>query len=132
MALTRSARRKEARVRRAIIFLVVSVRRPGELCVSVPLNDVPPDAVFEKRNIEVNEQPKMATTEANIRQNYGLVNRRKRVDGFQLHHDFRFHKQIDSVSTLELHVFVHQRDGLLPFYSQFAQRELTPEAFLVG
>ena len=49
------------------------------------------------------------------------MNRREGLDGLQFHDDTPLDEQVNSITALELHVLVHDRNRLLALKSQAPQ-----------
>ena len=60
------------------------------------------------------------------------MNRSETFDGFQLDDNSVLNQQINSISTLEFHILVDDRDRFLAFHGQLAQCQFFREAFFVG
>src|SRR5271157_264580 len=69
------------------------------LCYGSILDDIPADAFFENRNIEINQQTDAVVGKAKIREDRGLVNECNGFDGLQLDNNRIFHKQVEAETT---------------------------------
>jgi hypothetical protein len=65
-------------------------------------------------------------------QELGLVNRQQFFYGFQFQNHFVSHKEIDSVTTIQLQAFVFDREVHLPLKAQSPKLKLVAKALLVG
>ncbi|HMO25490.1 MAG TPA: hypothetical protein PKB10_04410, partial [Tepidisphaeraceae bacterium] len=64
------------------------------------------DALFQGRDIEVEDQSDRPAAESEIGQELGVMDRCKFLDGFHLNHDRRFDEQIDPIAAIEGHSLV--------------------------
>src|SRR3990170_1290274 len=102
----------------------------GVLCVSsclllfIPENEAT-NTVLQSGDIEIDRQPQRASGEPQIGQYDGFVNRRQGLNGLQLHDDAPLDEQVNSVTALQLHVLVHDRNRLLALKSKAPQEQLT-------
>lgn len=67
-----------------------------------------------------------------VRQKLGLVNREQFFYRFQFQNHFVLHKEINSVTTIQLQAFVSDREVHLPLKAQSPKLKLVAKALLVG
>jgi hypothetical protein len=81
------------------------------------------DAVFNRRHVKLDRQAKPHVGEPEIGQKLLLVDREKRLDGFDFHDDFLFDDQISSESGVNAEAasfprlmpdIIRPQDGILP------------------
>jgi hypothetical protein len=66
--------------------------------------------------------------EAQARENDVLVNVGKAVDRLEFHDDSTLNEQVNSISAGEFHIFVGNRDRLLPFNVQVSKGKFSGKA----
>ncbi len=78
------------------------------------------NAIFEDRNVEVDDQTKVAACCLEVGDHLGLVNGRNRGDRLQLHDNQRPHQQIELAFSDEYALVIYSR-GLLTLEGDFAK-----------
>jgi hypothetical protein len=56
----------------------------------------------------------------------------ERVDGLQFENNLLRHQHVEPISTIKLHPFIYNRDGLLSLECDAAPSEFVTETFFVG
>ena len=88
-------------------------RRRTQRFVWFQLVDHSLDAGLEVPDVEVDEQANVAAGELEIRKQLSLVDWLDPADCFQLHNNFPFDQQVDSIPSVEPYAFVHDGKALL-------------------
>jgi hypothetical protein len=78
----------------------------------------PSNAVFEKNDVKVDEQPNGNVQQPEVGKQLGLIHRMQRIFALQLHRDSSLDHQICTKSTIELYRIVDERHGLLTLHLQ--------------
>ena len=90
-----------------------------------------PNSVFQHRHIEIHEKAHLAPGKPEVREQLSLMDWRQRIHGFDFNNHSPFDEQVQSVTAVQLHVFVYDRQRSLLLDPQSALRELEGQARLV-
>jgi hypothetical protein len=66
--------------------------------------------------VKVDKNPERKIQEAEMRKQLRLIDGMQSIFALEFHGDFVIDDYVRAESTLESHVFIDQRDGLLAFY----------------
>ncbi len=72
------------------------------------------DTVFKQRDLKIDEQAQLKTTEPEIGEKDLAVNRSKHVNRFQFYDDFVLNNQICAKAEMHLDAFINYGNSVLP------------------
>jgi hypothetical protein len=94
--------------------------------------DPPPDAIFNQSNIEINQQPDLATSKLQISRQLGFMNRQNFLDRLNLDNDQPADNHIHPIPHVDPFVTISHRKSNLLQKRNFPSLELTGKALLVN
>lgn len=87
----------------------------------------PSDAVFQPRNVEIDQETKPPTAELQIRKDLSKMDIMQRVDSLYFHNHPLFHEKIDSIPQFHAVTFVHNGQGYLMTHLEPLKLHFFPE-----
>ena len=89
-------------------------------------------ALFEQLNVEVHQEAEAVAGELQIGQHLRLMNRRGRIDGFDLDDDGVPHEEVDAIARVEFDIALHDGQHDLSRHGAAAARQLIGETMLIS
>ena len=84
------------------------------------------------RRRSVDEEPNLKASQAHVRQELRVMERKQLIDALCLDHDLSFDDDVQPVATVELDSLVRHGERLLPLEGESTETELVTETLFVG
>ena len=96
------------------------------------LEGEPPEAVLQQDSVEIHQQSNLAAAQTKIGEHLRLMKGRQSLYGFDLKDEVVFDENVNSITVLQLDLFIDYRQGHLLPKANRGSLQFKAQAFLIS